>query len=577
MDQTAEYPWTKFKKGQRVKFEDKDVSWEGDILDTKYIKYKDIKKNRDGAVKSFDADFPNDFENSEVMHVYIKRDPESVEIKSGAPSYVNKKSYDKQPNETYIFLNPKATPENAENIQHNNMGLFNKFKIINNMNELKTAFKAEIRKVIKESTGEDKLKSIKSATLNGKTVEPDFGFYNGQLKAVISTPRPNSEYFNHEFYNVGELDEKGNVELSPEKGKKGMYTESVKEHQNSLRVKDKLVKTYTQNGDKSYNVVYDDGSKDTIYASDPDGSWDEINQLHKSATSLNESDSVRKLEDKGYKSKEGQYVYLGTNPGQTFSYYYLPLSKTIGVYKGSIENGNWMSYDKDIKKFLKNNELIDSAKGKVDQKIDELARVASVIKIGNKAAAEAYIAANKGKWVSDMVKAVLDAGDAGITQPALATAIGKGSQQTINPKVREMLSAGVFTQGEASIKSAAPKQEPKVKVKAPTTPEEEDDLEGMVDDYEFKDEEDDTPEDEDTLAAKATPNKGVQSDAKKLDKVLSDMKALAADYKAKKGTPEGDSIVAKLKDLNKEKTKLEKTVHKSLGSEDDDLLNIADD
>lgn len=230
----------------------------------------------------------------------------------------------------------------------------------------------------------------------------------------------------------------------------------------------------------------------------------------------------------------------------------------------------------EIRKTIKESQEL----GKSD--VSELARVATVIKIGNKKAAEAYVLANKGKWVADMVQAVIDAGDAGITQPALATAIGKGSQQTINPKVREFITAGVFVQGEAGVKTAQPKQEPKVKEKTPKptkiAPKSDDeDEDEFTDDFEKSDAEDDAPEDEDTMAAKATPNKGVQSDAKKLDQVLADMKKLAAEYKAKKGSPEGDTIVAKLKDLNKEKTKLEKTVHKALGDEDDDLLDTTND
>lgn len=267
----------------------------------------------------------------------------------------------------------------------------------------------------------------------------------------------------------------------------------------------------------------------------------------------------------------------GTKDGDEGWYWILDL-KYIGkdkegnfIFKaGGPDNFETTVEPKDI-------DQIRNSKGSVN----ELARVASVIKIGNKKAAEAYVLANKGKWVSDMVQAVLDAGEAGITQPALATAIGKGSQQTINPKVREFITAGVFTQGEASVKTAQPKQEPKIKdkpAKVTSKPEEDDDDVEFTDDFEKSDAEDDAPEDEDTLAAKATPNKGVQSDAKKLDAVIKQMKDLAAEFKAKKGTPDGDAIVAKLKDLNKEKTKLEKIVHKSLGGdEDDDLLDTTND
>jgi len=226
-----------------------------------------------------------------------------------------------------------------------------------------------------------------------------------------------------------------------------------------------------------------------------------------------------------------------------------------------------------------------NSQGKEIKSVNELARVANTIKISNEAAAKAYVDANKGKWVSDMVQAVLDAGEAGITQPALAEKIGKGSQQTINPKVRELLAAGVFTQGEAGVKTAQPKSKEDVvftskhndgpikKVMAPSKDEDdEDDEEEYTDDFELSDAEDDAPEDEDTLAAKATPNKGVQTDAKKLDAVLKQMKELAAEFKTKKGTPDGDAIVAKLKDLNKEKLRLEKIVHKALGSDDEEEI-----
>ena len=55
----------------------------------------------------------------------------------------------------------------------------------------------------------------------------------------------------------------------------------------SLVVNGKSVKTYTQNGDKSYNVVYNDGTKDKIMVSHDD--WDKINNLHRNATKMSEN------------------------------------------------------------------------------------------------------------------------------------------------------------------------------------------------------------------------------------------------------------------------------------------------
>ena len=58
-------------------------------------------------------------------------------------------------------------------------------------------------------------------------------------------------------------------------------------------VNGKPVKTYTQNGDKSYNVTYDDGTTDQIYVNHDD--WDEINILHRNATGLNEAEEEKGL------------------------------------------------------------------------------------------------------------------------------------------------------------------------------------------------------------------------------------------------------------------------------------------
>ena len=50
-----------------------------------------------------------------------------------------------------------------------------------------------------------------------------------------------------------------------------------------IEINGKTVKTYTQNGDKSYNVMYDDGTKDVIMVSND--AWDEINTLYMATNS----------------------------------------------------------------------------------------------------------------------------------------------------------------------------------------------------------------------------------------------------------------------------------------------------
>jgi hypothetical protein len=58
----------------------------------------------------------------------------------------------------------------------------------------------------------------------------------------------------------------------------------IKEELNkeSVKINGKIVRTYTQNGDKSYNVIYDDGTKDIIMVSND--SWDDINVLNTNTT-----------------------------------------------------------------------------------------------------------------------------------------------------------------------------------------------------------------------------------------------------------------------------------------------------
>jgi hypothetical protein len=82
---------------------------------------------------------------------------------------------------------------------------------------------------IDEDKFDDKITNLKkyTYTLNGKKVTPEIGYFDHSLRAMISTPRSGDEYFDYEFYRIGEPDESGNIELSPEKGKRGMYTEEM--------------------------------------------------------------------------------------------------------------------------------------------------------------------------------------------------------------------------------------------------------------------------------------------------------------------------------------------------------------
>lgn len=73
------------------------------------------------------------------------------------------------------------------------------------------------------------------------------------------------------------------------------FKEGKKLNEAPLTVKGKVVKTYKQNGDKSYSVEYDDGSQDKIYVSHDD--WDKINALHNQASSLSEAKKTKLTAD----------------------------------------------------------------------------------------------------------------------------------------------------------------------------------------------------------------------------------------------------------------------------------------
>lgn len=85
---------------------------------------------------------------------------------------------------------------------------------------------------------------------------------------------------------------------------------------------------------------------------------DQVKNFGKSQ--INENLEKRKLEDKGFGSKPERYIYLGTNPNGSFSYYYYPSTNSIETFKGSIEGGNHMSYSKP-EEFFVGAEPIDSA------------------------------------------------------------------------------------------------------------------------------------------------------------------------------------------------------------------------
>lgn len=92
-----------------------------------------------------------------------------------------------------------------------------------------------------------------------------------------------------------------------------------------------------------------------------------------------------------------------------------------------------------------------------NQELDELARIATTLKAGDadkiKAAKETYA----GNWREKLIDAVVSAGEKGITQPDLAAALNKPSQQAINPTVNDLIKMGVLTKAGADIAKEKPK------------------------------------------------------------------------------------------------------------------------
>jgi len=238
----------------------------------------------------------------------------------------------------------------------------------------------------------------------------------------------------------------------------------------------------------------------------------------------------------------------------------------------------------------------------LDESLTEMARIAKTIKISDLEKAKAVIDKvkdTKKKWIADMIQKVIDAGDEGIAQVALAKALGKvdefgdGRQQAINPEVRSLLGGDVFTFGAAKVADKpeatdiTTDNEDEIITSVPDETEDEEEIDITNDDVEDSEDEDETEadeflkpdeeetEDDEEVAKKATPNKRIGSKADQLDAVINDMKKLAADYKKAKTDGDKDKekeIADKLKEKTKLKKELEKDINISLGDEDEDEL-----
>ena len=81
-----------------------------------------------------------------------------------------------------------------------------------------------------------------------------------------------------------------------------------------LTINGQTVASYTQNGDKSYSIAYENGDTETIYVSDD--MWDKINMLDRKATGMNEADIYGIAGDPEAEA-ERKSAGMGIKPRQT--------------------------------------------------------------------------------------------------------------------------------------------------------------------------------------------------------------------------------------------------------------------
>lgn len=204
-----------------------------------------------------------------------------------------------------------------------------------------------------------------------------------------------------------------------------------------------------------------------------------------------------------------------------------------------------------------------------EAELDEMARTAANLTIADKETAEAIKEKFKGKWLEKMIDIIMDAGSAGISQPEVAKMLGK-VQPAINPQVRALTASGVLKLTGAA--PAEPKvKEPKEKMFKPkkaAMPKDEA-PEDVVDTWYSSDEED-TFDEKEPSKADISKNAGSKftSTQDKYKALVKQMKDIADKYKAASGE-EAKMYVDMLKDLTKEKKKLEAILNPSIGDEEE--------
>jgi hypothetical protein len=106
------------------------------------------------------------------------------------------------------------------------------------------------------------------------------------IEPSVMAERLIDSYINMDDDMFDDMIQKSEDELGPDKYKFDDFEGGLSEAK-EIKVDGKIVKNYKQNGDKSYNVEFEDGSKKQIYVSHDD--WDNINNDNLEKKELNEA------------------------------------------------------------------------------------------------------------------------------------------------------------------------------------------------------------------------------------------------------------------------------------------------
>jgi len=238
------------------------------------------------------------------------------------------------------------------------------------------------------------------------------------------------------------------------------------------------------------------------------------------------------------------------------------LEKIYHIISGN--RGDYLNIGDDVIKCLKQFD-------KTKYSVNELARLATVITIGDKAKAAEAKKLNAGKWKADLIDIIEKSGEKGITQVDLATALGKESQQSINPTVREFISLGIITKGETPIPASATVKEPKKPKKEKTAPKPYKQAAGFEEKPET--EEDDEPEIEDTYhkpSEEDKEDKDAEPSVSAIKAVEKNLSKSGGVNNAKKLSPEDEATFTRIKSGIIKKMDKIKKLPKTQRSQSDD-------